>query len=270
MNLISQILRKKRQNSSYALIPFVTAGYPSIDLTVELLLTLGKKGADVIELGIPYSDALADGHLIQNASKVALQNGVYVDEVINILKRIDKKINVPIIIFTYYNPILVRGLSSFVQEISQVGVKGLIIPDLPIEETDYVLKLCLEYRLELIFFISPISSQQRILNILSKAPGCVYLVSSTGVTGIRDSISENASYLCNYINSKTDKQIMLGFGISSPSQVSKFLHSNLNIDAIVIGSAFTRIIVNNSSVDYNLMLKEVGNFCEQMKSSLNY
>lgn len=270
MNLISKILQKKRQFSSCAFIPFITAGYPSIDLTIKLLLTLDKNGADVIELGIPYSDALADGYLIQNASKVALQNGVYIDQVIHILKSINNKINAPIVIFTYYNPILVRGISDFIRAIAQYGAKGLIIPDLPVEETDYILQLCLQYNLELIFFISPTSSKRRIINILSKAPGCVYLVSSTGVTGIRDSISNNVSNLCSYINSETDKLVMLGFGISSPVQVSSLRDSGLGIDAIVVGSAFTRIIVNNNDKSDTVIIDKVGHFCKAMNSSLNY
>nr|YP_010851169.1 Tryptophan synthase alpha subunit [Aphanocladia delicatula]WGH14144.1 Tryptophan synthase alpha subunit [Aphanocladia delicatula] len=265
MNLISEVLQKKRQNSQCALIPFLTAGYPSIDLTVEALLMLDKQGADVIELGIPYSDALADGPLIQRASKVALDNGVYIDQVLSILNKIQSKIVVPIIIFTYYNPIFVRGLSYFIQEISQLGVKGLIIPDLPIEETEYVLNLCCFYKLELIFFVSPTSSKTRITNIIAQAPGCVYLVSSTGVTGIRDDISSDIYCISDHINAQTDKVIMLGFGISSPLQVANILETSLNIDAIVVGSAFTNILSyysHDNSID---VIQKLGHFCKQMK-----
>nr|YP_009397995.1 Tryptophan synthase alpha subunit [Gredgaria maugeana]ARW67181.1 Tryptophan synthase alpha subunit [Gredgaria maugeana] len=265
MNLISEVLQKKRQDSQCALIPFVTAGYPSIDLTIEALFMLDKQGADVIELGIPYSDALADGPLIQRASKVALDNGVYIDQVLFILSKIQSKIVVPIIIFTYYNPILVRGLSHFIQEISELGVKGLIIPDLPIEETEYVLDLCYFYKLELIFFVSPTSSKKRITNIVAQAPGCVYLVSSTGVTGIRDDISSDIYYISEHINSQTDKVIMLGFGISSPFQVANILKTSLHIDAIVIGSAFTNILSyysHHNSID---VIQKLGYFCKQIK-----
>nr|YP_009654318.1 Tryptophan synthase alpha subunit [Pleurostichidium falkenbergii]QCH39605.1 Tryptophan synthase alpha subunit [Pleurostichidium falkenbergii] len=268
MNIISAILQKKRDNSTCALIPFLTAGYPSLDLTVEALLVLNRRGADVIELGIPYSDSLADGPLIQNASKVALKQGVYIDQVLSILKTIQTKIDVPIVIFTYYNPILVRGLRRFIQEISNCGAKGLVIPDLPIEETDYISVLCKNYQLELILFISPTSSVSRISHILSKAPGCVYLVSSTGVTGIRDSISYKISFISNYVSSNTDKNIMLGFGISSPSQVSNVLRSQFEVDGIVVGSAFTRLISQSCDSEYLNLGEDLGDFCEQMKQAM--
>lgn len=268
MNAISQILQKKRQASSCALIPFVTAGYPSIEITIDILSILDKKGADAIELGIPYSDALADGDLIQNASKIALQNGVYVNQVIQILNAIYHIVTTPIIIFTYYNPILVYGLPSFIKKISEMGAKGLIIPDLPIEESDYILSLCSSYSLELIFFISPTSSKTRIINILSKAPGCIYLVSSTGVTGIRDLISNNISSVSNYISFRTEKLVMLGFGISSPSQVSKLVNSDISINGIVVGSAFTRIICDMHSSESASIVEKVGRFCEEMKLSV--
>nr|YP_009397590.1 Tryptophan synthase alpha subunit [Dipterosiphonia australica]ARW66776.1 Tryptophan synthase alpha subunit [Dipterosiphonia australica] len=270
MNSISQILQHKRKYSTLALIPFITAGYPSISLTIQALLTLDKKGADIIELGIPYADALADGPLIQHASKIALRNGVYIDQVLNILEDVQFKINVPIIIFTYYNPILVRGLSRFIKEISERGAQGLIIPDLPIEEIDYLLSLCESYKLELILFISPTSSNSRIANIVYKAPGCVYLVSTTGVTGMRDSLNSNINCTSNYIQLKANKLVMLGFGISSPEQVSFISKSKLNIDGIVVGSAFTNIFLkdSNDKQDFSKTINKLGNFCEQMKEAI--
>nr|YP_010851565.1 Tryptophan synthase alpha subunit [Echinothamnion hystrix]WGH14540.1 Tryptophan synthase alpha subunit [Echinothamnion hystrix] len=268
MNLISQILQKKRQNAQCALIPFLTAGYPSIQLTIEALFMLDKQGADIIELGIPYSDALADGPLIQNASKVALDNGVYIDQVLHILSKIQSKIIVPIIIFTYYNPILVRGIHRFIQEISQFGVKGLIVPDLPIEETKYIARLCRYYELELILFISPTSSQNRINTIVSQAQGCIYLVSNTGVTGMRNYINYDIHCISSYIYSKTNKLIMLGFGISSPIQVSNILKFKLNIDAMVVGSAFINILSRYSDDNDLNLIEELGSFCKQMKLAM--
>nr|YP_010850377.1 Tryptophan synthase alpha subunit [Lophurella caespitosa]WGH13156.1 Tryptophan synthase alpha subunit [Lophurella caespitosa] len=268
MNLISQVLQKKRENSQCALIPFLTAGYPNIQLTIEALFMLDKQGADIIELGIPYSDALADGPLIQNASKVALNNGIYIDQVLQILNKVQSKLAVPIIIFTYYNPILVRGVHHFIQEISKFSVKGLIIPDLPIEETNYISRLCGYYELELILFISPTSSQNRVDNIVSQAQSCIYLVSNTGVTGIRNYINYDIHFMSDYIHSKTSKSIMLGFGISSPIQVSNILKSELKIDAIVVGSAFTNILSHYSDDNDLNLIEELGDFCKQMKLAM--
>ncbi len=260
MNTISKILSSKKERKTCALIPFLTAGYPNIKMTIEALKIIDNQGADIIELGIPYADALADGPIIQEASKVALSNHVYIDEVLYILSQVNQHIKAPIIIFTYYNPILVVGLSDFILSISNHGVKGLVIPDLPIEEVDYVLGLCEHYCIELILFISPTSSSNRIAHILSKSSGCIYLVSSTGVTGTRKFINSSINDLSNYIKSNTDKQIMLGFGISSVEQVSEI--SNWNIDGIVIGSAFIKTIKKDSS------LSLLSNFCYKIKQAI--
>nr|QCI09035.1 Tryptophan synthase alpha subunit [Inkyuleea mariana] len=262
MNIVSKILRGK--GSSCALIPFITAGYPNIDMTLQALYTLDNQGADIIELGIPYSDALADGPIIQESSKIALQQGVYLDQVLHILNIASPTLNAPIVIFSYYNPILARGLAKFIIEISNSGAKGLIIPDLPLEETDYLIELCFRYNIELILFIAPTSSQHRISSILSKSPGCIYLVSSTGVTGMRDEINSQINDLSYTIKSKTDKLIILGFGISNPDQASKI--SKWNIDGIVIGSAFVKTLSNKSQVDG---IKELGNFCKSIKLAIN-
>nr|YP_010937622.1 tryptophan synthase alpha subunit [Palisada intermedia]WKW95670.1 tryptophan synthase alpha subunit [Palisada intermedia] len=264
MNHISQILQKKRKSSTCALIPFITAGYPNPDVTIDILYTLDKNGADVIELGIPYSDALADGPTIQKSSKIALDQGVYVDQVLDILDIVTLKLTAPIVIFTYYNPILVRGIRRFIEEISSSGVKGLIIPDLPIEETDYLIYLCLNYSIELILFVAPTSPKDRILNILDKAPGCIYLVSSTGVTGMRNNLNNNVNMLSSYIKHSKGKFIMLGFGISNVSQVAEV--SSWDIDALVIGSAFTHVL--SSYVDHKSAVDSVGFFCNEMKSAI--
>nr|ARW64095.1 Tryptophan synthase alpha subunit [Chondria sp. (in: red algae)] len=264
MNFISQILEEKRRNSTCALVPFITAGYPNMSTTLEALYALDDQGADIIELGVPYADALADGPIIQKSSKVALDQGVNLNQVISLLDKVQYQLKAPIVIFTYYNPILVKGINNFIEEISIRGVKGLIVPDLPIEETDYLSYLCGKYSVELILFIAPTSSRDRITNILQKAPGCVYLVSSTGVTGVRHNINNQIDSLSTYIKSNTSKLIMLGFGISSPEQVLKV--SSWNIDAIVVGSAFVRIM--SSDIENSFIINSLVSFCKSMKSAI--
>lgn len=261
MNIISQILSKKRETDSCALIPFITAGYPDIDTTIKVLDILDKQGADIIELGIPYADALADGPIIQESSKVALAQGVYVDQVLSILNRVKNSVSAPIVIFTYYNPVLIRGISKFILEMSHSGVKGLIIPDLPIEEIDYILSLCNYYNIELILFIAPTSSKNRISYILTKSSDCLYLVSSTGVTGTRDKINSSTSDLSNYIKARTKKLTMIGFGISNIYQAAEI--SKWNIDGIVIGSAFIQILAHEKG------LEEIELFCNSIKSAID-
>lgn len=267
MNYISDVLYQNSKKSACSFIPFITVGYPSVDLTLEAMDILDQEGADLIELGIPYSDALADGPLIQEASKVAIQNGVNVDKIMELLDTIHLKISTPIIIFTYYNPILVKGIKNFVAKISQLGVKGLVIPDLPFEEADYMISICKASKIELILFISPTSSIDRISDIINKSPGCLYLVSSTGVTGIRDSIDENINYLSTKVILNSSKMVMLGFGISNPDQVKNVIQSQLNINGVVVGSAFTKIFstyLNDPKVD---LMDSIRTFCRKMKAA---
>nr|YP_010902825.1 tryptophan synthase alpha subunit [Hypnea flava]WCH54879.1 tryptophan synthase alpha subunit [Hypnea flava] len=261
MSLISNTLRKN--NSRCALVPFITAGFPNLSTTINALYTLDNNGADVIELGIPYSDALADGPVIQQSSKIALSHGINLDDIIKMLRLVTPSLNAPIIIFTYYNPVLAKGISNFIMDISSAGVSGLIIPDLPLEEADYVMKFCDKYNIELILFIAPTSSVNRIKRIISKSRGCIYLVSSFGVTGVRDQIDEKINTLAKKLKSQTDKAIMLGFGISSIEQAKDI--SKWYIDGIVIGSAFMKIMLNNTSVN---SIKLLGEFCNLIKSSI--
>lgn len=270
MKAISNILSKKKKNKNCALIPFVTAGYPNLNITTDILRLLDLKGADAIEVGIPYADALADGPIIQHSSKIALLNGVYIDQVLSLLNNLIPNIKCPIIIFSYYNPILVKGVNSFIKDISCCGVKGLVIPDLPIEETDYMIYLCDLFSIELILFIAPTSSTIRINNILSKSPGCLYVVSSTGVTGLRKDIDNKIKLLCNYVKVNSNKSIILGFGISDSLQAYKV--SRWNIEGIVMGSAFIKILSDYSNLNnFNsntLLLEKIGNFCTEIKSSI--
>lgn len=262
MNYISEVLRKK--SPKCALIPFITAGYPSFHQSIEVLYTLDKQGADIIELGIPYSDALADGPVIQESSKIALDQGIYIDQVLTILSEVSNNLLAPIVIFTYYNPVLVRGIKKFIQEISFNGAKGLIIPDLPLEEADYIIDICKNCNIELILFVAPTSSMERIDSILSKSPGCIYLVSSCGVTGFRTQLANNISSLARSIKRKTSKYMMLGFGISDSEQAYNI--SKLDIDGIVIGTAFIKLI--SSSYSYN-MISNISSFCAKIRSAID-
>jgi len=264
-NIISRALSDKKKKNTCALVPFITAGYPNLKITSRALHVLDNYGADIIELGIPYIDALADGPIIQHASQAALNRGTYINQILSMLKTL--KLKAPLIIFTYYNPILSRGVKVFIDEIAQCGVQGLIIPDLPFEEMDYMVSLCKHYNIELVLFIAPTSSDIRISNILSKSPGCIYLVSSRGVTGFREFIASDINNLSSSIKSQTDKLVMLGFGISNADQVSEA--SFLNIDGIVVGSAFIKIL-SEYEIDKNeeKIISNLKKFCITLKASL--
>lgn len=262
MTLISETLTKR--NSKCSLIPFITAGYPNLQVTVKALYALDEKGADIIELGIPYSDALADGPVIQESSRKALEEGVCLDNILSMLKKVSPNLNAPVVIFTYYNPVLARGMKKFIQDISFSGARGLIIPDLPLEEVDYILKLCTQFDIELILFIAPTSSEIRMASILSKSPGCIYLVSSYGVTGMRSKISTNIDKLAQKIKAQSNKVIILGFGISSPQQVSTI--AKWHVDGLVVGSAFMSTMLNKSDIEAIQSLSEA---CEIFKAAID-
>ena len=249
-----------------ALIPFITAGYPNLKVTSKIIHLLDKQAVQAIELGIPYSDALADGILIQESSRIALEQEIYIDKILNLLDELNPSIRAPIIIFTYLNPILSRGINSFIRAIAKVGVKGLVVPDLPLEEADYFIAICGFYDIELILFISPASSEARVQEIILKAPGCIYVVSSYGVTGLRKNLEENLCQLVQKIKNNTNKRIMLGFGISNEQQVSEIMKYDIKVDAIVMGSAFIKqITYSHDSNDYG----HLSMFCKNIKASMN-
>lgn len=261
MTVISKTLNAL--NGRRALIPFITAGNPDLIETEHVLRILDQEGADIIEVGLPYSDPLADGPIIQAASKKALDNGTNLDKIIDLLKKMIPTLKAPLVFFTYYNPILARGIDRFLNEISEVGIKGLIVPDLPLEEADYLLTLCKKYKIELILLITPTSSEERIDKIVEKSQGTIYIVSSTGVTGIRQEIKNDIKNVIDRIKKKTDKLLILGFGISTKEHVLKV--SQWNIDGIVIGSAFVKCLSANTQSE---RLSNLRTFCASINNAL--
>lgn len=246
-----------------ALIPFITAGDPDLLSTQKALQVLDKYGADIIELGLPYSDPLADGPVIQEASSRAIKKGVNLDKILNMIKEVKPSIKAPIVLFTYYNPVLNLGINNFIYAISNAGIQGLLIPDLPIEESDYVVSICKLYNIELVMLLAPTSSIERINKIVHKAPGCIYLVSTTGVTGQQSKMTSQLRQLTETIKQITDKSIILGFGISTMQQIEEI--KNWNIDGIVIGSAFVKKLSNDS---YENGLNEIKDFCQDAKNAI--
>jgi tryptophan synthase alpha chain len=261
MNSISQVFNDLKHQC--ALIPFITAGDPNLESTEQVLKILDQEGADIIELGLPYSDPLADGPIIQEASRKALSKGITLDKILSMVTKVSFSIKAPLILFTYYNPILSRGIEKFLSDAAQAGIKGLIIPDLPVEEADYIIDLCKIVSLELILLITPTSSHNRIKSILSKSSHVVYVVSATGVTGFREQINAEMKDFIKSIKAQTDKAVILGFGISTENHVRQI--SQWQIDGIVIGSAFVKRLANNSQDNHFYNLTE---FCSSLKKVL--
>lgn len=261
MNTISSVF--ENLDKQCALIPFITAGDPDLVSTAKALEILDKYGADIIELGLPYSDPLADGPVIQKASSRALKQGVNLNEILNMVQKVHSNIKAPIVLFTYYNPVLNLGINNFIYAISNAGIQGLLIPDLPIEESEYVISVCNLFNIELILLLAPTSSQERINKIIDKAPGCIYLVSTTGVTGQKSQLTSQLKELTETIKTMTDKSIILGFGISTTEQIQEI--RSWSIDGIVIGSAFVKRMSENLP---KAGLKQIQSFCQDAKNAI--
>jgi tryptophan synthase alpha chain len=189
MTSVSERFKLLRDRQDCALIPFITAGDPDLDTTAQALRLLDRAGADFIELGVPYADPLADGPVIQAAATRALRHGTTLDRVLGVVSDVQSTITVPIILFTYYNPIFYRGIEAFLDQIAIAGVKGLVVPDLPLEEAASLLQPAQERGIELTLLVAPTSPIDRIKAIAAQSQGFIYLVSVTGVTGARSQVA---------------------------------------------------------------------------------
>ena len=261
---VARRFQELKQNSECALIPFITAGDPDLETTAKALEVLANNGADMIELGVPYSDPLADGPTIQAAATRALQKGVKLEDVLSIVKQTTDKITVPIILFTYYNPIYYRGVESFLKQAKEAGVSGLVVPDLPLEEAETLIELATKIGIEVILLVAPTSSQSRIKAIAAKSQGFIYLVSVTGVTGVRSQMATGIKDLLTDLHSSTDKPIGVGFGISNPEQAKQV--KGWGADAVIVGSAIVNRLAEGTSESG---LKAIADFCSALKQAIS-
>ncbi len=228
-----------------ALIGYVTAGFPKQDATVKIASTLAEGGCDIIELGIPFSDPLADGATIQKASYQSLQQGITPQACLNIAAEIRQKITTPLVFMTYYNPILNYGLESFCEKCTKVGVNGLIVPDLPPEEGLELERATHKNNLDLIYLLAPTSTDGRISTVAARSRGFIYLVSLTGVTGTRNSLSPEIKGFVKRVRVKTDLPLCVGFGIS---KVEHAVEAAALADGIIIGSKLIELIEEDASL----------------------
>ena len=263
MTSVSDCFQRLRDRGECALIPFITAGDPDLETTAAALQRLDENGADLIELGVPYSDPLADGPVIQAAATRALKNGTRLQDVLGMLQELQGQIRAPIILFTYYNPIFHRGLAAFFQQVAAAGVAGLVIPDLPLEEADQVLQQAQAVGIEVTLLVAPTSSHDRIQKIVASSQGFIYLVSTTGVTGMRTKIEDRVQDLILELRGVTDKPIGVGFGISQPDQARQVM--TWGADAAIVGSAFVKRLAEGSPAQG---LEAIALFCRALKAAL--
>ncbi|AHF06987.1 tryptophan synthase subunit alpha [Desulfitobacterium metallireducens] len=221
-----------------AFIPFITAGDPSLEITEKLVLKMAEEGADLIELGIPFSDPIAEGIVIQSADERALASGTTTDKIFDMVHHIRKVCKVPMAFMTYVNPIFTYGTEQFMENCQEAGIDALIVPDVPFEEKDELLPACSQYGIELISMIAP-TSKERIRQIAREAEGFVYCVSSMGVTGVRREISTDVGEMVKLVKEIKDIPCAIGFGISTPEQAAKMVQY---ADGAIVGSAIVKIV----------------------------
>ena len=240
-------------------IPFLTAGDPDLKTTLELILELDRVGASIIELGIPFSDPMADGPVIQRASERALKHNFGVAEVLNLVSSVREKTDIPIILFTYFNPLLQFGLDKLARSAKQVGVDGVLVTDLtPEEGEDFAAELRAN-DLDMIFLVAPTSTDERLRLVSQRASGFIYAISRAGVTGARSTVSEEAEKLVARTRRFSDLPVAVGFGISNPQQVAEVQRY---ADAVVVGSAIVAEIERVSGTEK--VAEQVGMFASNL------
>jgi tryptophan synthase alpha chain len=243
---ISKRFAELRASGELGIIAYITAGDPMLDATLKFALALADAGADVIELGVPFSDPLADGPTIQRASERALKSGTTLAGVLNLVQRIRQSSQVPLVLFSYYNPILQMGLEKFAAAAAQAGADGVLVTDLTPEESAEYSRILQAQNLDTIFLAAPTSSDERLQKISAATSGFLYIISRTGVTGAKDSLPDELPALLRRARHFTDLPIAVGFGISLPGHVSVL--GGL-ADAAVVGSALVSEIENAGSPD---------------------
>ena len=260
LSKVDEMFCKLKNNKKLALMPFIMAGDPNIEITSEILLKLQENGADLIELGVPYSDPLADGPVIQVAASRALKSGTSLRKVIKLLESLKVKLKIPIILFSYLNPLLCFGFEKFCEMASNAGVSGLIVPDLPLEEAYKFSKIVSNHSMDLILLVAPTTPFERMKQISNHIKGFTYLVSVTGVTGERNQMENRVENLIAKLKEINTNPVAVGFGISTPEHVNKV--REWGADGVIVGSAFVKRISSSSEKD---VVKHVGNFCKDMR-----
>ena len=243
-----------------AFIPFITCGDPDLATTAAVVRAAVENGADLIELGIPFSDPTAEGPVIQGANLRALKGGVNTDKVFDLVRDLRTDVTVPMVFMTYANVVFSYGSERFISTCAQIGIDGLILPDIPFEEKDDFLPICHKYGVDLISLIAP-TSENRIGMIAKEAEGFIYVVSSLGVTGVRSEIKTDLDAIVSVIRENTDVPCAIGFGISTPEQAKKMAGVS---DGAIVGSAIIKLLEKYGAD----APKYVGEYVRSMKDAI--
>lgn len=251
---------KKAFENGKAFIPFFTCGDPDLATTKEAVKEAVKNGADLIELGIPFSDPTAEGPVIQAANLRALKNGLKTDDILAFVRELRREVKIPLVFMTYANVVFSYGSERFISACADIGIDGLILPDIPYEEKEEFLPYCRKYGVDLISMIAP-TSENRIEMIAKEAEGFIYIVSSLGVTGVRSTINTDLGNIVSVIRSCTDVPCAIGFGISTPEQAREMTAS---ADGVIVGSAVVKLLEQHGKD----APRYVGEYVKAMKNAI--
>lgn len=261
---ITKAFEKCRQANKKALMPYLTAGYPNNKIFLRLLKEIIKAGADMVEIGIPFSDPLADGKTIQSSSQIALNNGTNINKIFQQLSEFENRYKVPLIVMSYYNPILQFGLSKFLNKLKAIGGRGLIIPDIIPDEGITIEKECRTSEVDLVYLLAPTSNAERRKLILNRSHGFVYLVSVVGVTGARKNLPLNLNRWITQVKKESRLPVCVGFGISGLPQAQSVARV---ADGVIIGSAIIDIIKKSSGSQE--AVSNVGRFIRKIRKGID-
>lgn len=264
-NRIDKRFKELRKNRKKAFIAYITAGDPRLEVTQKLVPALEAAGVDIIELGIPFSDPLADGPTIQAASQRALKNKVDLNRIFRMVKALRGETGIPIAFMTYYNPVFKYGPERFIKDCRRSGVDGVIVPDLPYEEAKELVALGKKNRVATIFLAAPTSTRRRIKDIVNASSGFIYYVSLTGVTGARKQLPPEITSKVRLIRASTKKPVCVGFGVSTAAQAKEIAKI---ADGVIVGSAIVKIIEKNLKNDRNL-INEASAFAKTLAKAIH-
>src|SRR5262245_5273604 len=263
MRRLAGVFTRLREQKARALIPYFTAGDPSLALTRQLVVEAAQRGGDIVELGIPFSDPLADGPVVQRAAQRALAAGVTLPRVLELVREMRGDVTAPIVFLTYYNPVLAFGLKAFCQSAAEAGVDGLIVADLPPEEAGPLRAEADPVDLDVIHFVAPTSTPERMRKIAKAAGGFIYMVSLTGVTGVRSELPSDLAAHLRTLRGITTKPVCVGFGISTPDQAALV---GRYADGVIVGSAIVSLVERHATSPD--LLQTVGDFIAALKAPL--
>jgi len=261
MNRIDKKFKALKKQRKKAFIAYITAGDPDLKTTERIVLALEKSGVDLVELGIPFSDPIADGPTIQAASQRALKHGATLKKIFAMVKDLRRRTEIPIVFMTYCNPVFKFGLAGFFKACHNTGVDGVIVPDLPIEEAGGLVKLGRKNGVSTIFLAAPTSSKDRAREIAARSRGFIYYVSLTGVTGAREKLPAEVLSNVRMIKSVTDKPVAVGFGISDAKQARMIAKV---ADGVIVGSAIVKIVGARDNI-----IAKVSNFARKLAKAIH-